>query len=331
MIRDDLDKRLEDLSKNGKEINWARYKKHSLIISNSMYRTDLIKRANVIKYCGTHLTFGETMSGALKLVEADFCRDRLCPMCTWRRSLKLFGQTSKLMNYMKDNINVRYVFLTLTVKNCKGDELSSTIDALVKGFLKLMRRKEVKEKTLGACRQIEVTFNSNPMSDSYMTFHPHLHIIFAVAPSYYTSHHRMIQHKDWRSMWAECMDMDYQPQVNVQAVADHDQQQQEKAVAELSKYPIKMDTLLNIDPDQQELQDFAVYNMAVGLVSKRLIEYYGIFRKYRRDLKLEDIEKGDLVNSEISDDNDELTGVIRKYQWRIGLYIEVDNFDIVEF
>ena len=132
--QDELSHKLRDFSSAGKEIDWVKYKKNSLAISASMLRCGLRKRANNIKYCGTHLTFMETMSGRLKLFEADFCKDRLCPMCTWRRSLKLFGQTSKLMQHICAKEKVRYVFLTLTVKNCAGENLSETIDELIDGL-----------------------------------------------------------------------------------------------------------------------------------------------------------------------------------------------------
>lgn len=315
---------LKDLSSSGKEIEWNKYKKAALMISKCMMKhVDIKKRGVRIKYCGTHLTFGETVGERLKLLEADFCRDRLCPMCTWRRSQKLFGQTKQLMAAITAKEQLRYIFLTLTVKNCVADDLSRTIDELIKGFQRLMRRKDVKAKTLGAVRQLEVTFNANPYSKSFRTFHPHLHIIFAVKSSYFTSGKqelKMIKQKQWREMWAECMSLDYDPQVDVRSIYGSPEQ----AVAEISKYPVKMQSILKIK--QEDIMDFAVYNMAVGLVSKRLIEYYGIFREYRRLLKLEDVESGDLVNTDNQDDGDELTGVIRRYQWRIGCYVEVPEF-----
>lgn len=315
---------LVDLSSGGKQIDWQHYKKSTIIISQSMLRSGLRKRAMALKYCGTDLTFAETVSDRLKLVQANFCRDRLCPMCTWRRSLKLFGQTRKLMQAITAAEQLRYIFLTLTVRNCDATNLASTIDDLISGFSRLMRRKDVKSKTLGAVRQLEVTFNSNPHSSAFKTFHPHLHVIFAVRQSYFTSGKsdlRMITQLQWRKMWAECMDLDYDPQVDVRTIYG----KPEQAVAEIAKYPVKINSLVKMSQD--DLQDFAVYNMAVSLVSKRLIEYYGIFRQYRKLLRLEDIEtSSNLVNTDNQDDDDELTGVIRRYQWRIGCYIEVDDF-----
>lgn len=49
-------------------------------------------------------------------------------MCAWRRSLKIFGQVSKVMDHVEKNYNYRYIFLTLTVKNCYGEDLKDTLD-----------------------------------------------------------------------------------------------------------------------------------------------------------------------------------------------------------
>lgn len=47
------------------------------------------KRANNVDYCGEFLTFRYPVSGEGKwtLHHANFCHDRLCPMCMARRSL----------------------------------------------------------------------------------------------------------------------------------------------------------------------------------------------------------------------------------------------------
>lgn len=316
---------LDDKSSTGKSIEWSKYKVNTGYIAQSMKRSKLFKRAWALEHCGQHLVFEERLDESLKLVEADFCRDRLCPMCTWRRSLKLFGQTQKLMNYITGKVEgVRYIFLTFTIRNVTSSELSESISSLVNGFSLLLHRKEVRKSILGACRHIEVTFNSNLHSKSYKTFHPHLHVVFAVPSAYFFKGSGMYIPKDrWCQMWKECVKADYDPLIDVQAV---DSCEQEKAVAELCKYPVKMDGLLKIKSNQSVF-DFGVLNMAQSLVNRRLIEYYGIFRKYRRELKLEDLDKGDLISTDIDEDKSLLSGVIHRYQWRSGLYVEVQEFD----
>lgn len=312
---------LEDISSTGKPIDWNGKKFDSIIISDSMVRSGLKKRALNISNCGTYLTFMETISNRKKLFEANFCRDRMCPMCTWRKSLKQFGQTSKLMNHIKDREKVRYVFLTLTVKNCDSTGLSESLSSLINGFRLLLDRKLVKKVVLGCCRHIEVTFNANSKSSSFKTFHPHIHVILMVKPSYFTQNY--IKQSEWQTMWAQSVKVDYEPVVHIETVK---KSEQEKAVAELSKYPIKMQNLLSISDSMSDIFDYAVETLALNMVGVRLIEYYGAMRRYRRELKLEDVETGDLVSTDIDELNEELTGVILRYQWRNGLYVQVEDF-----
>ena len=55
-------------------------------------------------------------------------------MCSWRRSLKIFGQVSQVMNKALDNEEYRFLFLTLTCKNVYGEDLSNQIDNLFYAF-----------------------------------------------------------------------------------------------------------------------------------------------------------------------------------------------------
>ena len=76
-------------------------------------------------------------------------------MCSWRRSLKIFGQVSRVMDYVEENYNYRYIFLTLTVKNCYGEDLRDTLDLMTKSFNKLSERKAFKQAVKGYFRSLE--------------------------------------------------------------------------------------------------------------------------------------------------------------------------------
>jgi hypothetical protein len=54
----------------------------------------------------------------LRLKGANFCRARLCPLCNWRRSLKLRYQLGRVLNvvFSEDN-SLRMLLLTLTEPN----------------------------------------------------------------------------------------------------------------------------------------------------------------------------------------------------------------------
>lgn len=135
---------LKDINKTGKDNNWKERKKDNLNLANSYKRLGEKKYYRVID-CSTFLEFGVTKTSSLKLLQANFCKVRLCPMCAWRRSLKIFGQVSKVMDQVEKNYNYRYIFLTLTVKNCYSEDLKDTLDLMTKSFNKLSERKAFKK------------------------------------------------------------------------------------------------------------------------------------------------------------------------------------------
>ena len=50
-----------------------------------------------------------------------FCKNKLCPICNWRRSMKYAYQAELVVNEaMKRYPKGRFLFLTLTIKNVSG-------------------------------------------------------------------------------------------------------------------------------------------------------------------------------------------------------------------
>lgn len=72
----------------------------------------LYRRADRVSQCGSYLDFGILPDGTKKLVKANFCRDRLCPLCNWRRSLKLYSQVSQVMDVLESR-GIVFFFLRL--------------------------------------------------------------------------------------------------------------------------------------------------------------------------------------------------------------------------
>lgn len=77
------------------------------------YRETLIER---VETCGDTLRFIRREDGSLRLYQAYFCKNKLCPMCNWRRSMKYSYQTSQIVDEaIKEQPKGRFLFLTLTV------------------------------------------------------------------------------------------------------------------------------------------------------------------------------------------------------------------------
>lgn len=312
---------LKDVNKNGRDNKWKERKKSSLKLAESYKRLGYKKYYRVLD-CSTYLEFKYFLdTEEKKLNRANFCRVRLCPMCGWRRSLKVFGQVSKVMDYVEENYNYKYIFLTLTVRNCYGEDLKDTLDLMTKSFSKLSRRKAFKKAIKGYFRSLEVTHNKKDNS-----YHPHFHLILAVNESYFTDTRYYLSQKDWIQLWRESLKVDYEPIVDVRRLRKN----KGKEVAEVAKYTVKSDDFLIKDEKgnvQKDVTDDVVKTLDRALHRKRLTSFGFAFRDIHRNLNLDDAENGDLVDTDNDEDlRDDLAYVILRYQWSIG----VKNYKLVE-
>lgn len=334
---------LEDLNKKGKKIEWQEKHLSSLSVSDSYKRlytknkklgntremkkliNNYEKKAFRIKECGTFLEYKVfTQSQEKKLHKANFCKVRLCPMCAWRRSLKIFGQVSQVMNIAKGETSNKFIFVTLTQRNVTGSELKEEIDRLYKAFNKLMERKKIKLMSLGWFRALEVTYNSETN-----TFHPHFHMVIMVKSFYHKNKNLYIDQEELTEMWKQSLKIDYTPIVHMEAVKIKKGKTIETAVAEIAKYTVKESDLIIKDQDgcfDLDKTDDNIRILDDALAYRRLTAFGGQLKEIHNLLKLDDAENGDLVNTDQSDiENNELEYVIEKYFWHVGFsnYVKV--------
>lgn len=212
---------LEDKAPSGKVRPWAKKKKNNVILEK-IYRTLSLQKydyyynkADRLKNCASWLIFDQLVENSLsdlKLAHMNSCRVRLCPMCAWRRTLKIGSHARKIFTYVETDEQYKdkytYLFLTLTVPNCSGDALCDTIDLLMSAFGRLMDKREVKKVVKGWYRGLEVTHNHKIGSNSYDTYHPHFHIILVVEKSYLEQRkveRGYITQEKWKMLWAESL------------------------------------------------------------------------------------------------------------------------------
>lgn len=276
----------------------------------------------------------------MTLHKASFCRVRLCPMCQWRRSLKLAAQARAIVaesdraaeaasvdwmdpdNDKRKAARPRWLLLTLTVRNVPGDQLAQTIDLLHGSLSKLTRRK-IWAPIRGWLRATEVTYNAK--ADTY---HPHMHILLMVPPSYFGGKGGYVSQKRWRAAWQDVLGVDYDPQVDVRAIKDLDgqplkdlppdlyQKAMGKAIAEVAKYAAKPTDYL--DPSDLETSAKVVGVLDLMLHKRRMVAWGGELKDIAARLQLDDLETGDLINVDDRPDDDPGTGVYLTYTWRRG-------------
>jgi plasmid rolling circle replication initiator protein Rep len=287
----------------------------------SMLYHNLGDRSRSIRvlHCGDTLEFALS-ENEHKLFYADFCKDRFCPMCLFRRSLKIFGQVSACMDELdKDKDGFEYLFLTLTIKNPAFDDLGSALSALKDGFSRLLHRKVFREVVCGGFYSIEITFNQKRME-----FHPHIHSVLAVRKSYFGK--RYLSQAKWCDIWQECLQVDYLPIVHIERVKglilDDLSVDYKSVVAEVAKYSVKDKDYLVLD--DVELSERILSKLLDVLNHRKLCGFWGCFADVRKSLRLDDVENGDLVQTDIDPIRTDVASLIVTYHWSGGMY-EVVN------
>lgn len=236
---------LEDLSSRDKP--WDRHKDEAVRLSKILQSIALrssseIENHRLKKYservsgCSTLLLFrriadGETGEMLLKLRNADLCRVRVCPLCEWRRSLMYQARfLSRIEEVLKQNQGLRFVFLTLTVRNCPVEDLRSTLGGMREAWKRLALRKEF-AIVKGWVRKTEVTQGKDGSA------HPHYHVLLAVPPSYFSTGY--IKTARWAEIWKDCLRVEYDSICDARAV-----RRVEDVRKEVLKYTTKASDLL---------------------------------------------------------------------------------------
>lgn len=281
----------EDKTENGKVRPWRERK-----IENVRYAEYLsileFKRAHDIKNCGETLRFRK-IGNHLKLYQTWFCHKRLCPLCNWRRSMKNSSQLKQIIaETVAREPKGRFLFLTLTVKNVNtSEELKTSLRQLTKAFGKLSRYKQVAKNLLGYLRSTEITVNEQDMS-----YNQHLHVLLFVKSSYFKNSNNYLAQAEWAKLWQKALKVDYEPVVHVQAVKANKRKGTDSLQAsaeETAKYEVKSADYMTAD---DECNLVVIKNLEYALAGTRQISYGGLLKQIKQDLKLEDVENGDLVH-----------------------------------
>lgn len=237
-----------------------------------------------------------------KIDFANFCGNRFCPFCNWRRARKDGLIISILMKYIQIEHKKDFIFLTLTTPNVSAEELNEEIKNYNKSFKKLMERKEVKQVVKGYVRKLEVTYDSNPKitkelyktkkeyykkrglkvgndNPTYDTYNPHFHVIIAVNKSYFTDK-TYIKQGRWLELWQEATGNPNITQVDVRKI---DNFKDDNSILEIAKYSAKDSDLLHSED---------VFNVFYkSLKGKRLLSFNGLFKDAMTKYKAKELDQ----------------------------------------
>ena len=265
--------------------SWNNAKKEAETVSwlFGAHASSRVKRwGERIAECGHRVTFSfkKTDEGWRRKVSgAKLCRCRMCPICRWRRSLRLQHTLKARLEYLrKEKPGLAAVFLTLTVRNCDVSDLKETSRIMLKGWSKLTRRKSFRG-VAGYLRTLEVTRGK----DGPMRAHPHIHALLLVDPE--TFDVREWDNFAWADEWGSTMGLDYRPVVDIRPVTD-----MERAVIEVAKYLVK--------PGSDTMREGWLPEVALQLDGIRAMATGGIIRQVDDEEIEEDSEEaGTLVEA----------------------------------
>lgn len=289
---------LVDRSRSGKVRPWREHKLENLQYGDYLQMLHY-KKAHRVKECGEVLRFVEDKNGHKKLAQTWFCHSRLCPLCNWRRAMKQSNQLTQILEEaVKQRKTGRFLFLTLTVENTTGNQLKSELRQMGQAIRDLMRYKKPSKNLLGYVRSTEVTVNHEADQPMY---HHHMHVLIFMKSSYFTGTDNYISQVEWTGYWQRAMKLTYVPIVNVEAVKPNVKRHKSSLLTsaqETAKYQVKSKDILtnNLEQDLQVIDD-----LERALAGSRQISYGGLLKEIRKQLQLEDVENGDLINTDSDD------------------------------
>ena len=275
-----------------RDLPWDVHRAESDQIANNYRGSEFQKYSERIDDCSQLLAFGlvpNADEGAyqLKLRTARFCRVRTCMVCAWRRSLMYKARAYKaLPKVIADFPTARYLFVTLTLKNCPVNELRQSILHLNRSFSRLTKLRHF--PPIGFLKTVEVTRRRR--GDA----HPHLHILMMVQTSYFGVNY--VSKKEWCAWWKRAAQVDYTPIIDVNAIKA--KKLPLGLLAEIVKYQTKPNDLIFADREW-----FLEYTRQIR--STKAFALGGVFKDYFKELDKEETQDELLGNGETDEGPDE--------------------------
>lgn len=308
---DDLNFHLNELA-----LKWKPKKDSNMTVANLYECIKLPRKAASLRSCGQSLVFGQNIlpsgeiEGSRHLMSAKFCKDRFCPVCAWRRSLKNIENLSQVCAAC--SVKYSFRFLTLTIRNTT--DLQKGLDQLLSGWYVFSKSNVFKRHVFGYHRSLEITYNSTAR-----TWHPHLHVLLAVAKNYGSGKKSDFWLKDdILDLWRSAARDDLISQVTINEPYYKDDKGIKhycgssgrigfKAVIEACKYESK---------DCIEYSPEVFRELVFACRGRRFYSYGGVMRDAFLSLGLEDIES----------DYVDLIGVSKKLQPDLAWYCTVYQY-----
>ncbi|SOB76012.1 Replication protein [Marinobacter sp. LV10R510-11A] len=174
-------------------------------LSDGCRQTDGHRLLNCAKYVRTYRTPSNDT-----FIDALYCKHTHCPLCQRQKARKYRSKIHQLLDQNPYLLDSKWLYLTLTVRDCNVEDLRPTGDIMVKAFQRMRTRKLWKDNVLGGIRFIEVTESQVDRE----SVHPHFHCLLLVRPSMFAGNNYVSTVK-WASEWQKALQAHYEPKVHI--------------------------------------------------------------------------------------------------------------------
>lgn len=290
---------------------WANHKEMAERVSKKMFKIGEFRRGERMSNCANFITYNYCHDcDTYTIQRTNLCRDRFCPTCNWRLSLKRYVDMTRILDVLsQEHGNRNYSFITLTVENCRPEELNQTMKDMYYAWNRMLQRKVIKDDYAGAlgwAKSIEVTYN--PYKH---TMHPHYHVLIAWQ--------KQQRGEELLNAWLKSCEKQgltvthkAQNQQSIKAQAGEEGESMANAILETFKYSFKSKQL-----DEMPYREFKILVDEIG--GKRLVSFGGVIKEIAARLKIDMENLGDetmyVCKKCGSVDVDQLI-----YKWAFGTY-----------
>lgn len=176
---------------------------------------------------------------------------------------------------LRDFPHARFLFMTLTIRNCEIKDLRMTLTTMAKAWKCMIESRQWPAR--GWVRAVEITRSQKDRSA-----HPHYHCLLVVPPAYFQGDY--LKQAEWAELWKQCLRINYKPVVDIRTVkldlvqtsrrVNQPPKQLWGAVAEILKYAVKPSDMIRDHEWFRELVDqvHKIRGVAVGGILKRYIK-----------------------------------------------------------
>lgn len=268
------------------------------------------------------------------------CKNKFCSICAKIRSNKLFYDTYNVIKYIKDNEMSEFIpyHITLTIKNPNYSQFNHYYNVMNEAFKDMFDKKQkskvykLRNYVIGWQCAREIT--QSPEAKGRAELHPHMHILLLLKSDFVDKFRvsKLTKNdilKEWNNaLKAQDKDFPITTQIELQKIKQDQKDKktiidnEAKAIAEVSKYPIKPEDLINMD-------NVVLFDLMQNLENRRMVTFGGIIKEVRKILNFTDNEE---VDSFIH--NEEYTlKTVKLYNYINGNYKKqnIRKKDLLEF